>query len=246
MTAFVASDWSDNFFDEGYEETFRRLGKYDNTEADISSLLELVPIPTGGRILDVPCGWGRHAGALHRLGFTVVGVDISATQIQRARQKWIDIEFHQRDMRAVPGTGYDAVLNLWTSFGSLPSRDDDLDALAQWHTATLPGGHLVMELTTLEYAEASNRRDGEETGRKSVTINDVREDAVFDWRNGMSYNTYTRGDWSRTCVTRLYTRPELQTMLYHAGYGDLEMYGSFSGGPIRDDARTVLVARKSP
>lgn len=147
-------------------------------------------------------------------------------------------------MRTVPGSGYNAVFNLWTSFGSLPSWDDDLDALTQWHTATLPGGHLVMELTTREYAETSNRSNGEEIGRKSVSLNDVREDAIFDWKRGVSYNTYTRGDWSRTCVTRLYTRPELRTMLHTAGYGEVHMYGGFTGEPIRDDARTVLVAQK--
>lgn len=244
MTVSIPNDWANSFFDEGYEETFRRLGKYDSTEADINNLLNLVPIPKGGRILDVPCGWGRHAGELHRLGFTVVGVDASSAQIQRARQKWPDIEFHQCDMRVVPGTDYDAVLNLWTSFGSLPSRDDDLDALSQWYAATTPGGHLVMELTTREYAEASNAHYIEDAGRKSVTINGVQEDAVFDWTNGVSYNTYTRGDWSRTCVTRLYTRPELQTMLHNAGFHNVDMYGSFSGDPIRDDARTILVARK--
>lgn len=240
----VGSDWADSFFDEGYEETFRRLGKYDSTEADINNLLGLAPIPEGGRILDVPCGWGRHTGELHRLGYTVTGIDSSAAQIRRARHTWPDIDFHQRDMRAVPGCGYDAVLNLWTSFGSLPNRDDDLDVLTQWHTATLPGGHLVMELTTLEYAEASNRHDGEEIGRKSVTINGVREDAIFDWKGGISYNTYTRDSWTRTCVTRLYTRSELQAMLNEAGYHEVEMFGDFTGGPVRDDARTILVARK--
>ena len=48
----------------------------------------------------------------------------------------------------------------------------------------------------------------------------------------------------RTCVTRLYTRLELQAMLGAAGYCDIRMYGGFSGGQISDFARTVFVARK--
>jgi fructose-1,6-bisphosphatase/inositol monophosphatase family enzyme/SAM-dependent methyltransferase len=240
----IAPNWPDSFFDEGFEETFRRLGKYDHTDEDVMHLLRLVPIPAGGRVLDVPCGWGRHAGRLHALGFTVVGVDRSAAQINRARQTWPEVEFHRRDMRDVPGTGYDAVLNLWTSFGSLPEQADDLAALQQWYAATVEGGHLVMELTTREYAEASNRRSGEEISRKSTTINDVREDAVFDWKNGMSFHTYTRGDWSRTCATRLYSRAELLPMLHAAGYSEIRMYGSFAGGAVRDDARTILTARR--
>lgn len=244
MSPTVPSNWVETFFDEGYGETFRRLGKYDSTVKDIESLLELVPIPRGSRILDVPCGWGRHAGVLAQRGFAVVGVDVSGAQIRQARREWPDVEFHQSDMRTVPGGGYSAVLNLWTSFGSLPSPGDDVEALRAWWAAAGPGGYLVMELTTREYAEASNDRNGKNTGQKTVTINGVREDAFFDWENGISYNTYTRDDWSRTCVTRLYTRPELSSMLSVSGYDEVRMYGGFSGGPVRDDARTVVVARK--
>lgn len=244
MTRTIASDWVERFFDEGYIETFRRLGKYDTTHTDITSLLELAPIPTGARVLDVPCGWGRHAGELRALGYNVVGVDSSLSQIRRARQQWPDIDFYQLDMRSVPGGNYAAVLNLWTSFGSLPTERDDLAALTSWYNATKTDGYLAMELTTREFAESANRQGDENVGHKTVITNGVREDATFDWANGISYNTYTRGDWARTCVTRLYTRPELGAMLHHAGYKDVQMYGSFTGQTIRDDARTVLLARK--
>ncbi|NNH76039.1 methyltransferase domain-containing protein [Nocardia uniformis] len=236
-------DWVSGFFDDGFEETFRRLGKYDTTDQDIDDLLRLVHIPPGARILDVPCGWGRHAGVLDALGYSVVGVDVSEHQVRRARELWPQISFHETDMRTPPEGPFDAVINLWTSFGSLPTRSEDLCALGAWRKVLRAGGPLIMELTTVENAKATNRIVTASSGRKSVVINGVREDATFDWVRGLSVNTYTRGDWSRTCVTRLYTRSELHDMLQSAGFRDITTYGGFDGAPITDDRRTVLVAR---
>ena len=57
----------------------------------------------GGEILDVACGAGRHAIPLARAGYRVVGVDISADFLDRAkRASDVAIEWHQRDMRDLP------------------------------------------------------------------------------------------------------------------------------------------------
>ena len=236
--------WPDDFFDSGFEETFRLLGKYESTEQDIANLIALIDLPRGARVLDVPCGWGRHSGVLHRLGYDVVGVDASPSQIARARQGWPAAQFRLADMRAAPGTAYAAILNRWTSFGSLQSLSDDADALAHWCGITEAGGLLVMELTTREYAEASNRRDMEAVTYKRVTNNGVTEIAKFDWDAGLSVNTYAREGWERTCVTRLYERGVLETMLRNAGYSSVEMFGGFDGVPVQDDRRTIIVARR--
>lgn len=236
--------WSGDFFDAGFEETFRLLGKYETTERDVENLIELIDLPIGARVLDVPCGWGRHSGVLSRLGYHVVGVDASPSQIARARQIWPALEFHLADMRAAPGTAYSAVLNLWTSFGSLPSASDDADALSHWCSITEAGGVLVMELTTREYAEASNRNGTETVTYKQVTNNGVTERAKFDWNAGLSVNTYSREGWERTCITRLYDRPALATMLRDAGYTSIGVFGGFDGSPVQNDRRTVFVARR--
>ncbi|MFD6391185.1 class I SAM-dependent methyltransferase [Nocardia sp. NPDC060259] len=236
-------DWASSFFDDGYEETFRRLGKYDTTDADVDAILALTKLPVGSRVLDVPCGWGRHTGRLHKLGYDAVGVDSSPAQISLAHQRWPSVTFHLNDMRDIPSGPFDAVFNLWTSFGSLPTASEDLDALRAWKSGLAPGGVLVMELTTYENAARTNEAHGQPNGYKSVTVNDVREDAVFDWDNGVSRNTYTRGDWTRTCITRLYRRPALRDLLHRAGFRAVEMYGSFGGDEIDDTRRTVLIAR---
>ena len=98
----VANDWANRFFDEGFEPTFRALGKYESTRDDLDNLLHLLRLNPGARILDVPCGFGRHAGLLAEAGFSVVGIDLSEHQIALARAKWPEVTFDVRDMRNPP------------------------------------------------------------------------------------------------------------------------------------------------
>lgn len=228
----------------GYARAFSRLGKYDSTSEDVENIIHLLDLPDGASFLDVPCGWGRHAGLLASRGYRVTGVDMSAWQVHRARKLFPNATYARADMRNVPDGPFDAVLNLWTSFGILPDRSDDQVALNRWSDVTKHGGALVMELTTRENAEAQNRRGTEAMTRKKVVVNGVREDAVIDWTSGISTNTYRRGLWKETSEMRLYERSTIRGMLASAGYGRVETFGGFDRRPVTDDRRTVFLARK--
>ncbi|RMI28447.1 class I SAM-dependent methyltransferase [Nocardia stercoris] len=238
----IGNDWAAALFDEGYEETFRRLGKYDTTERDIDDLVRLVGLAPGSRILDVPCGWGRHAGRLQSLGHKVFGVDGSASQIHRARTMWPEVTFQRSDMRNTPPGPFDVILNLWTSFGYLPTMEDDLTALRAWHHSLARTGCLVMELTTRENAEYTNRVGDELSTSKVVDINGVRETSIIDWGTGISRNTYSRDGWTRTSYLRLYRRTEIEDLLRQAGFAAVDQYGSFTGEPVSDAHRTIFLA----
>ena len=56
------------------------------TVAEVDSLIELAGVASGARVLDVGCGPGRHALELARRGFHVVGVDISQTFVELAKE----------------------------------------------------------------------------------------------------------------------------------------------------------------
>ncbi|MFI6662517.1 class I SAM-dependent methyltransferase [Streptomyces sp. NPDC050523] len=49
---------------------------------------ELLRLPAGGRVLDLGCGKGGNAAHLARLGMDSVGIDVSAAQLQAARDRW--------------------------------------------------------------------------------------------------------------------------------------------------------------
>jgi SAM-dependent methyltransferase len=53
----------------------------------LARLIQTADLPAGGRILDAGCGPGLVAEALLQAGYTVVGVDLSAEMIARARKR---------------------------------------------------------------------------------------------------------------------------------------------------------------
>ncbi|HXA95008.1 MAG TPA: methyltransferase, partial [Candidatus Dormibacteraeota bacterium] len=65
-------EWFTRFFDAGYLAQLRDEKPPRQTRAEVDFLLRSLDLSPGARILDIPCGYGRHAGELARRGFAVV------------------------------------------------------------------------------------------------------------------------------------------------------------------------------
>jgi SAM-dependent methyltransferase len=116
----------------------------------------------GCRLLDVPCGIGRVAIPLARLGFEVAGVDLSPRLVAVAAKKAGDLRlqpgrarFTVGDMRdlgsAFPEGSFDAVVNVFTSIG-YGSEEDDLKFFRSARALTRRGGFfLVSGLRNRDY-----------------------------------------------------------------------------------------------
>jgi SAM-dependent methyltransferase len=97
----------------------------------VAFVVKALGLQRGTRVLDVPCGFGRHARLLARRGMVVVGVDLSSAMIAEARRSGPQpgLSFVRADMRRLTYQGeFDAVLNLYTSFGYF-SPHANLDVL---------------------------------------------------------------------------------------------------------------------
>ena len=71
-----------------------------------------------GRVLDLGCGPGRHALALEKKGFDVVGVDASPTQVALARIRGLSNVYPASVHRLPHGLGtFDSVLMLGNNLG---------------------------------------------------------------------------------------------------------------------------------
>src|SRR2546423_15352754 len=158
------SDWWRPWFGPSY------LALYDQTlqerpplEFDrLGALLQLRPPQ---RILDLPCGQGRHAIELARRGYEVDGMDISPFLIQVARERaqaaGVQVRWLSGDMRQpIEDLKFDLILNLFTSFGYFAEDDDDRQVLAVAARMLAPGGRFVLEVINGERVMANFEERG--------------------------------------------------------------------------------------
>ena len=205
-----------------------------------------------GAVLDLCCGPARHAVPLARRGFTVTAVDRSSFLLARARERaaeaGVEIEFVQDDMRRfVRPDAFDLALNLFTSFGYLASRGEDLAVLRRVHASLRSGGVLVMDLMGKEPLA----RQFEPT--RSWVLADgtclvERTRILDDWARVRAEWIAIRDGRARTVAftVTLYSGQELRALLLEAGFAEVRLHGALDGRPYDQDAgRLVAVARKT-
>lgn len=124
-------EWFEEWFDSPlYEKLYANR---DDAEAKILAdhLVKIIPASKYRNILDLGCGRGRHSINMALRGYHVTGVDLSEAAINKARIRseklGLDIEFLIGDMRTPLNTKFDAIINLFTSFGYF--EDDDENAM---------------------------------------------------------------------------------------------------------------------
>lgn len=221
-----------------------QLGRYEETRRECEQIAELLGLAPGARILDAGCGFGRTVGVFRELGFDAVGVDISPAVIGEAEQRnpgptYLVHDLTQRLPEEVER--FDAIVNVYSSFGYGETVADDQAVLDTWHDALKPGGALVMELSDIERSEARLGPLGTVVDRED---DGVHEHLWVDPETHVLHVRYTAPDGQTLDVdTRLYEAGELVTMVEQAGFRDVRRYGGFDAHPKQPTDRLVLVAR---
>jgi ubiquinone/menaquinone biosynthesis C-methylase UbiE len=213
---------------------------------DVARLIELLRQPVGARILDVPCGQGRHARLLAEAGFDVVGLDYSRHLLDIARNADRHVQYVHGDMRRLPTrwTGrFDAVVNLFTSFGFFLDPADDVRVVEQFARVLRPGGVLVWHGASRDGVMARFiARDWWQTNDGTM----VAHERTFDPLSGILSVRVRQGDDERSYRIRLYTATRLAELFASAGLIVEEAYDGWSPRPLRRrTASMVLVARRA-
>ena len=166
--------------------------------------MRLAGAPEGGDVLDVPCGFGRHAVPLGGGGYRAVGADRSQALLDEARRRaggarWPKLV--RADYRELPFAdgSFDAALNLFTSLGYLGDEQDER-ALAEIGRVLRPGGGLVIETMHRDrLLHGFRERDWQLVGEGRLLF----EQRTFDHASGIAQTTQTliEGDGTRESRT---------------------------------------------
>ncbi|RYY91237.1 MAG: class I SAM-dependent methyltransferase [Chitinophagaceae bacterium] len=145
---------NDRFFDGPYREVWRRTIPAGLTEAECDFIQQSAPLAPGAPVLDLLCGYGRHALELARRGHPVTAVDNSAPYIDEIRGKATDEALPVEavcaaalDYAPAPGA-FDTVLCMGNSFAFF-TPDDTARLCAAIGRALRPGGRFIFNSWTI-------------------------------------------------------------------------------------------------
>ena len=238
-------DWWQEYFDSKYLQEYEPIFTAAEDRHDVARLIELLGLPLGSRILDVPCGQGRHARLLAEAGFDVVGLDYSKHLLDLAKSAGSDVQYTRGDMRSLSSKWterFDAVVNLFTSFGFFLDPSDDVKVVREFARVLKPNGVLVWHGAS---------RDGVMSGfvaKDWWQSNDgtlIAHERTFDPLSGIMSVFVRQGDAERQYRIRLYTATRLAELFAAEGLIVEEAYDAWTERPLRRRTGSMtLVARK--
>jgi len=201
------------------------------------------------RILDIGCGTGRHAIELTKRGYTnIVGMDLSESQIARAREKaeaeGLNIDFRVADARNLPfDCEFDLAIMLCEGGFSLMETDEmNFEILKNAKASLVEDGKLIF--TTLnglfpifnsvqEYMNGKKKEGGASPENQKFDLMTFRETAVITVADddGNEKTLQTSERW--------YVPVEIAWLLKTLGFKKIDIRGAHLGEFSREHELTT-------
>jgi len=244
-------NWWQSYFDKGYIAEYEPLFDLTEDRVQVGRLIELLALPAGAKVLDLACGQGRHAHLLAEAGFDVDGYDLSKDLLAIAKKRGTSktLRYKRGDMRSLPfrwRKRFDAVVNLFTSFGFFADPRDDAKVIRECARVLKPGGVMVWQGGSRDGVMAKFLpSDWWETKDGTIIAQDREFDPLSGFLTIKSKWQGRRRTEHREHRIRLYTATRMAELMLDAGLVVEQAWESFSDEPLtRTSSEMLLVARK--
>jgi ubiquinone/menaquinone biosynthesis C-methylase UbiE len=235
--AGMSTEWFEGFFSGIAAEMWSRCMPQEATRAEVDFLKRALKCKRGARILDVPCGNGRHSLELARRGYKVTGLDLSSEFIESARRaakaQGASVEWICADMRSLKRRSeFDGALCFGNSFGYM-GHDDSRAFLKSVFRALKPGARFVLQAGAAEVVLPRFRE------REWAQVGDIMflEHNEYSPELSCVETTFTFIQNTKVETRRgrqfLYTAAEIRRMLEEAGFKMVGLYGGLKDEPFR-------------
>ena len=253
----MKQQWYEALF-ENFAENYEKEVYTKGTIGEVDFIEKEINFDKSKKILDLGCGTGRHTIELTKRGYSVTGLDLSETQLRKAREKAdalkMNINFIKDDARYYKlEEKFDLVIMICEGAFSLMETDEmNFTILKNVYDSLKEKGKLIF--TTLNglfplFHSVKDFINSENTG------NDVMEGNTFDLMTFREYSVLKTVDDSGkelvlNCSSRYYVPPEITWMLESLGFAKTEIFGCKLGAYNRNDKLTtedyemLLIAEK--
>lgn len=239
-------DWFKTWFDMPHYHILYQDRDDSEAEFFIDNLLEFLHLESKAKVLDLACGKGRYSIYLNKKDLNVTGLDLSEQNIEEAKLSENEtLAFDIHDMREVyKYNEYDAVLNLFTSFGYFEDFQDNLRTLQAVNKMLVDGGTFVIDFMNVA----------------QVIPNIVKEE--MKTVQGIEFHLFRRFDgkfiikdiefedegkkYSFSEKVQAITKEEFEKLLKQAGFKINHTFGNYSLSPFdrENSDRLIFIATK--
>ncbi len=139
----IPDNWYETFFAGINCEVWEKAATKQWTDAEVTFITDVLHLPAGSSILDIPCGAGRHSVELAKKGFHVTAVDISTDFINglktKIQEQLLNIKvIHANVLLHQLAEDFDGAICLGNSFGYF--KYEDMETFVQKLAAVLKPG----------------------------------------------------------------------------------------------------------
>ena len=239
--------WFVDVFGEDYLRTLPFLTP-QATRSEAEFVLSALEIAPGAQLLDVGCGYGRHAMELAARGYHVVGLDLSLPLLVRggeeANRRGLTINFVHGDMRELDfDNQFDGAYCLFSTFGYFDDETNKKTA-SNIARALKPGGRLVLEILNRDYIVADLPTRVWWEGEGCVILEEVDFNYFFSRvvvNRSVVFDDGRQAD--QEISLRAYSLHEIGRVLHGAGFRVLEVSGGYQtkGRFFGNQSRHIVV-----
>ena len=220
------STWYASWFDTPYYHILYKDRNYREAQLFMDNLTHYLNLPEKAKVLDLACGKGRHSIYLNQLGYDVTGADLSENSIKEAKKNENDtLHFLVHDMRESYEEKFDAIFNLFTSFGYFETENDNLKTLVAIKESLSEYGFAVIDFMNTSFvidhliAEESKQIDGITFHiKRYVQDGFILKEIDFE-DQGNKYHFVEK--------VRAYSLADFQQMMNEAGIYLLDTFGDY-------------------
>jgi SAM-dependent methyltransferase len=248
--------WNDNggFFGEKYMKGDDSIegfipGKIQDlesrTQREVDGIINLLD----GKIyslLDLPCGYGRHSKQLSKMGMHVVGMDINDILIKYAKHdtKAQIVKGDMRNIGVEHYEKYDAIINMWYSFGFFEDEKDNTRTMQEFYNALKQCGQLLLHTDVSPEILSGGKYRLKET--RTLKEGNLVLEEWYDQKTKRMHGIWIVNSKQLTPYSvRIYSKDEFETMAKNSGFSDIRFYGSFEKDSFTpQSSELIMVARK--
>lgn len=241
-------EWPVAFFDDDYLRIYRPQFTPERTAAETRFIADTLKLAAGATVLDLACGFGRHAIGMAKLGYRVTGLDFNPHYLEiaaaDAAAAGVQVAWRTGDMRDLgPAPAYDAVYSYFTSFGYFEDEENE-KVLAAVARVLRPGGRFLLDvmnrdwiLTHADQRTWTQRDDGallmEETALDLLQSRVIARQILIDPKGGPQV--------AKEYSLRAYTCAELSALLRRHGFSVREVLGGAQRESYNAESRRLMI-----